>query len=153
MRRVARAAAAAGGLGLAALGLTACNQPLPDVTILSDKTTVTVKPQEYCFDGKSSQCHFVTSGNVPTLSAHAGATLFIDVPKAVADNVWRVTTGHFPKAGTFQAYKGDGISSGLIRDRHSTRINVPYNLTDYYVAIQQVAGDAGTWVAEIKVHG
>jgi Protein of unknown function (DUF2771) len=129
--------------------LAACNKPLPNVTILSGSTTIVARPQTYCFDGNSKQCHNPQQ-RTPQISARQGATLFIDVPRAVADHSWTAASVNL-RSGKYQAIAGDGLASGLVHGNHSTRLAVPYGSGTYYVLITQVSGDVGIWVAEVKI--
>ena len=144
-RRVAAVAA-----GLAAAGvLTACQKPLPEVTVLSGGTTTTVSPQTYCFDDK--HCRFPRS-EVGAVAAPAGSTLLVDVPREVAHAYWSVTSAVRRNDGTFRTLKGAAFSSGTVHDSHSTRVQVPDGIGSYYLVVTQLSSSSkGSWVAEVTI--
>jgi hypothetical protein len=143
------AAVAAGGL------LTGCGtKPSPNVTVLSGHTTSVVKPQTYCFDTNPAHCRVSAKGNVAAIKARQGSTIFVDVPRSVANSHWGVTSATENGSGQFQAITGSGLSSSTLHDRHSTRVNVPYGPgTKYYLIVIQQAGSVQTasWVTQVTI--
>ena len=134
-------------VALAAIGsLTGCTKPLPKITILSGSTTVVVSPQSYCFD--PTHCHN-PGGKAPTVHAAAGTSLLVDVPREIADHPWSVSSGKFSVNQTFQVFQGDNYSSGTITNTHTARIEVPYGLGNYALAIQ---ANGKAWIAIVDVH-
>ena len=124
--------------------LTACDKPAPNVTVLSGSTTVIVSPQTYCLD--LTHCH--TPGKaVPTVHAKAGASLLIDVPRAIADHAWTVSSGTFTN-NQLHAFVGANYSTGTIRNTHTTRVDVPYGVGTYTLAITT---NVDAWIAQVTV--
>ena len=130
----------------ATVTLTACDRPLPKITVLSGSTTVVLGPQTYCFD--ATHCHHA-KGNVPTIHAVAGATLLIDVPRDVASHSWSVSSGTFVSADSFQSFQGENYSSGTVKNSHSARVDVPYGVGTYAIAVQ--TNGLSAWVANVSV--
>lgn len=143
-----------GTVGLVAVTalLTACERPAPRVTVLSGSTTTVVRPQSFCFDGDPNHCR-TASKTVTTITAKAGASLLIDVPREVAKKDWAATSASQQSDGTLKELSGNGLASGPQHDRHSTRLQVPYGVASYYVVVLQLRGEAqtGSWVARVDV--
>jgi hypothetical protein len=151
MHRPVRALAVLAGAG--ALGsLAGCGaKPVPNVTLLSGSTTVVVTPQTYCFD--AAHCRVSTTG-LGTIKAKAGSTVFIDVPRAVADTNWTATSATQTSSGQFQTITGADLSSSKLHNTHSTRLAVPYGVGDqYYVIVIQQTGQVqtGSWVTQVTI--
>ncbi len=146
MHRRLRVAAAVGALATA---VTACQKPLPELTVLSGSTTTTVQPQTYCFD--PAHCHFPKSV-VGQVSAQPGSTLLVDVPRAVATQTWGVVSAVRNAKGQFRSIKGANYRSGNVTNSHTTRVDVPYGVGSYYLIVsQRGASTVGSWVAEITI--
>jgi hypothetical protein len=130
--------------------ITACQKPLPELTVLSGSTTTTVQPQTYCFD--PSHCHFPKSV-VAGVSARAGSTLLVDVPHAVAAQTWSVLSAVRTAKGVFKSIKGANYRADAVTNSHSTEIHVPYGVGSYYLIVsQRGTATVGSWVAEIMIH-
>jgi hypothetical protein len=130
--------------------VTACQKPLPELTVLSGSTTTTVQPQTYCFD--PSHCHFPKSV-VGEVSAQSGSTLLVDVPRAVAAQTWSVVSAVRNAKGDFKTIKGANYRANAVTNSHSTRIDVPYGVGSYYLIVsQRGTATLGSWVAEITIH-
>lgn len=153
MPRLTRVLAASAALASTATLLAACQKPTPEVTLLSGDTTVTVKPQTYCFD--VTHCRVSNSGNVADIKARAGSQILVDVPRTVALKEWLVTSATRQSDGTFQSIQGAGVSSGTVKDTHTVKVTVPYPAggNDYFLIIQQKSGDkaSGTWVGRVTI--
>lgn len=133
--------------GAATMALAACQKPVPELTVLSGSTTVRVSPQTYCFD--TTHCRFPNT-KPPTITAREGDTLLVDVPRAVAHGVWRVTSQR--RSGTtFTPIPGAPYYSPVVRNSHSTTVQVPYGTGDYYLVVQQVGSTQGTWIAQVSI--
>jgi hypothetical protein len=126
-------------------GLAACTKPLPNVTVLSGASTVVLSPQTYCFD--ATHCHFPKSGE-SVVHAAAGSTLLVDVPREIADHAWSITSGTLA-GNALKSFVGDNYSTGTIANTHSARVDVPYGVGTYTLAVRSATG---TWVAEVSVH-
>jgi hypothetical protein len=144
-----RRALYAAGLGAAALALTACQKPLPQLTVLSGATTIRVAPQTYCFS--ALHCHFPRSA-VGSIHAPAGSSLVVDVPRPVAAGPWSVVSAVQNKKGQFQTIKGANYQSGTQRNSHTARVDVPYGVGNYYLVVtQRSSASTGSWVAQITI--
>lgn len=149
MRRARALATAAVGLG-AVVSLAACTKPLPNVTVLSGDTTIVVKPQAYCPD--PAHCHF-PKGHVSTISAVAGSSILVDVPREVASKPWTLVSAVQKSNGTFQTIAGANYASGTVKNSHSTHVDVPYGVGSYFLVVTQKSATAnGSWVAEVSIH-
>jgi len=144
-RALGRAIAAAAVALLAITSLTACDKPLPKVTVLSGSRTVVLGPQTYCFD--ASHCHFPKT-KVSVVHATAGTTLLVDVPREIADHPWQVSSGTL-SGNTLKTFVGDNYSTGTISDTHSARVDVPFGVGTYTLVIR-TSTDA--WVAAVSVN-
>ena len=136
--------------GLAATAaLTACDKPLPNLTVLSGSTTIVVSPQAYCAD--ATHCHFPKS-KVHDISATPGSQLLVDVPRQVAGKPWVVVSASQKSDGTFQAITGANYTSGTITHRHTASVDVPYGVGSYYLVVTQKSASVnGSWVAEVMI--
>jgi len=143
-RALGRATAAAAVAVAAITSLSACDKPLPKVTVLSGSTTVVVGPQSYCFD--ASHCHFPKSKET-VVHARAGTTLLVDVPRQIADHAWQVSSGTL-SGNTLKTFVGDNYSTGTIKNTHSARVDVPYGVGTYTLVIR-TSTDA--WIASVQV--
>ncbi|SOD70437.1 uncharacterized protein DUF2771 [Jatrophihabitans sp. GAS493] len=136
---------------LAAAGvLSACDKPVPLVTVLANNTATQLTPQVYCFDPQSCR----KSGENPEpVKARAGSTISIDVPKSVADKAWLVSAYSLDDSNKATAIEGAGTT--LLHDQNNARINVPFTGTTYYIAIQQTDGKTATgiWQAAVQITG
>jgi hypothetical protein len=123
--------------GLAATAaLTACDKPLPNLTVLSGSTTIVVSPQAYCAD--ATHCHF--------------PQLLVDVPRQVAGKPWVVVSASQKSDGTFEAITGANYTSGTITHRHTASVDVPYGVGSYYLVVTQKSASVnGSWVAEVTI--
>ncbi|SDI97017.1 Protein of unknown function [Frankineae bacterium MT45] len=131
--------------------LSACQKPVPLVTVLANETVTQLHPQEYCFDA-THPCR--KSGDDPQpIKARAGSTISIDVPKAVADKYWLVSAYSLDSSNKATAI--DGAGTTLLHNQNNARITVPFTGTSYYIAIQQTNGKtaAGIWQAAVQITG
>ena len=131
--------------GFAAVALlTACDRPLPKITVLSGDTTVVITPQSYCFD--ASHCHFPKTSE-KVIHATAGLTLLVDVPREVADHSWSITSGTL-SGNVLKSFVGENYSTGTIRNSHSARVDVPYGVGSYTLVVRTTS-DA--WISQVTV--
>jgi hypothetical protein len=149
-RRATRVAGAALGVAVIATALSACERPLPQVSVLSGSTVVRVSPQTYIFTGAKDAR--VTSGTVASLNASGGTSLLVDVPREVADQRWNVSAITLDAQGKATAMDYTGASSPTVTNTHSTRVVVPYATGAYYLKIAS-AGNAngGVWLVKINI--
>ena len=143
-RTLGRAIVTAVGAIAAITSLSACDKPLPKITVLSGSTTVQVSPQSYCFD--ATHCHFPKAPE-SVVHASAGSTLFVDVPREIADHPWSISSGTL-SGNTLKTFVGDNYSTGTIKNTHSARVDVPYGVGSYTLAIQ---ANGKAWVTLVDV--
>lgn len=124
--------------------LTACDKPLPKITVLSGSSTVVFGPQSYCFD--ATHCHFPKSVEA-VIHATAGSSLLVDVPREVADHPWSVSSGTLT-GNTLKIFVGDNYSTGTLNNTHSARVDVPYGVGTYTLVVR-TSQDA--WVSQVTV--
>lgn len=139
MRRLATAVA---GVTLLCGVLTACERPVPDLTVLADRVVTRVSPATYCFD--SASCRTGTS-TAKSVSATPGSTILVDVPRDVADGRWVVAAYTEDSSGKKTVI--DGAGSTLLHNRHSVRLAVPSSTGAYALSIQSFNGTTpnGLW--------
>jgi hypothetical protein len=140
------------GVAAAAALLTACDKPVPEVTVLSGSTTTQLQPSRYCFDAAATKCR--TSDAAGTVHARSNGTLFVDVPRTVANSHWLVTAYRRNAQGKTTPLDGYG-SPSVISDRHSTSLPVPFGEGTYYISVVQLSGtkQVGQWTATVAVSG
>src|SRR5438874_371856 len=108
----------------ATASLTACDKPLPEITVLSGSTTVVVSPQSYCND--AAHCHFPTK-TTKVVGAVAGSQLLIDVPRQIADHPWLAQSGTISN-DTLKTFVGENYTTGTVSGSHTARVDVPYGV-------------------------
>ena len=151
MRRATARIVTVAAAGAAVVTLGACDKPVPNVTVLSGSTTIVVSPQTYCPDVTAAHCRFST-GSVHRVSAVAGSSLLVDVPREVADKAWSVVSASQKANGNFTTIPGANYASGTITNSHSVRLDVPYGVGSYFLVIQsRSASTNGSWVAEVSI--
>jgi hypothetical protein len=151
-RRVIRVG---GGLVAVTLGvatLSACNRPLPEVSVLSGSTVVRVQPQTYIFSG--SKDARVTSGTVGSIRAVGGSQILVDVPREVASQQWSVSAISLDAQGKQTSVDSDGASSPKVTHTHTTRVLVPYATGNYFLKIASAGtDDGGVWLVQVTITG
>lgn len=100
----------------AALLLTGCTAPLPDVTVYGDQTVVTVDPSLWCAaDAADStvRCR-VNSGDAdaPRLRLSKGSAVSVNVPALVGDAPWVVLFDYRDAQGKEQQARGPLFAAG-----------------------------------------
>jgi hypothetical protein len=152
MPRSRRILAAALGAVVTAALLSACDKPVPEVTIQSGSRTTVVSPLRYCFDSALTKCR--ANLTPQTVSAQSSSTLFVDVPREVAAKHWIVSAYKVDNTGKKSPLDGYG-SPSLLHDQHSTRVAVPYGTGSYFLSVAELDGTAqvGTWTVEVQVTG
>jgi hypothetical protein len=150
--RSRRVLAAALGVVAATAVLSGCSKPVPQVTIQSGATTTLVSPLRYCFDTAMTKCR--SDVTPQTVRARSSSSLFVDVPKEVADKHWIVSAYKVDNAGAKSPLDGYG-SASLLHSQHSTRVAVPYGTGSYFLSVAELDGTAqvGTWTVEVQVSG
>ncbi|MEO6884719.1 MAG: DUF2771 family protein, partial [Jatrophihabitantaceae bacterium] len=96
-----RLLAAVVGVLAAATVLTACDKPIPRITVQSGSDSVIVGAQTYCFTTDTKTCHFAAGSSLPTLNATSGTTILVDVPRTIAGGDWQVSSATQQSDGTF----------------------------------------------------
>jgi hypothetical protein len=145
-RAVVLAASAVLASGL----LAGCDKPVPKVTLQSGATSTNISAQTYCFD--ATHCR-INEGGVTTLHAKAGGTVFVDVPRDVADRHWEAISAQISNGAVHQL-KGAELSSGDRHGSHTARLVVPYGQgSSYYVVVYTQSGgkQTGAWLGRIQI--
>jgi hypothetical protein len=147
--------ARAGALAAAAVAavlLSACDKPIPEITLLSGSTVSQVAATSYCFNSNQRNCH-VTSA-VPRITATSSSTIMVTVPRSVAESPWIVSAFRLDDQGTRTPLDGYG-SPALLQDTHSTRVAVPFGTGEYFLSVAQIEGaeQRGTWTVRVDVSG
>jgi hypothetical protein len=120
-------------LSLAAL-LSACDKPQPTVTVFNGSDSAIVKAQPVCTVQKTDTCD-PDPGKVVDVTADAGSTLLVDVPKKLADAGWFVSA--FTSDGkTNTPINTPGVGSANVLRDHTVRLQVPQQTTgSYYLQV------------------
>ena len=141
-----RAITVAVGIAVLTGLLTACERPVPELTVLANRVVTRVNPATYCFDSHSCR---TGSASAKTVSATPGSTLLIDVPREVADGQWVVAAYTEDSGGKKTVI--DGAGSTLLHDRHSVRLAVPSSTGAYALSIQSFDGTTPTGLWNVVV--
>ena len=133
-------------LGLAAVVLTACQKPAPQITVEGDGTVVTIAPSTYCFD--ASHCR-KSALDLPALTVGPDQKVIVDVPHEVMANGWRVD------ARSLQDITKVLGSSGPIQNSHSFRVaGSSGGGAPFIVQVSELDGgkpDGSVWSFVVKV--
>lgn len=114
-RRYRRAPLATLAAAAVAAGvLTACEKPLPQITVVGAGRVVTVAPSAYCFDANS--CRKPGASGLPVVTVPADDKVLVDVPRAVKSRGWQVRALSLTDNGQQIG------SSGPITDSHSYKV-------------------------------
>jgi hypothetical protein len=118
------------GLGLIATAtvLTACDKPQPKVTVFNGSASKLVSAQPACVTAGTCS---PDGANMPTVKAHAGSTLLLDVAKEVADQSWLVQALTADSAGKLTAIDGGGTKNPT--KNYAVRVLVPAQADVRYV--------------------
>jgi len=129
----------------AATVLTACQRPVPKITIQSGSVSNTVTPSTYVFDSSHERRSAL---DLPGITARPGATVLVDVPRDVVDKGWSVT------ALSLDGSKALG-ASGAINDSHTYRVaSESNNGNPFIVQVTQLNHghpDGSVWSFVVKV--
>lgn len=120
-RRLAAASTALGAI----LGLTACEQPTPLVSLYSGGTTLQDRAFSFCFPGQDPQrmagepgaCRYDSERKPLVLQVRPGDSVLIDVDKDLADAAWFATLRVEGKEGSRIA----------VQEEHTGRIQPDFN--------------------------
>jgi hypothetical protein len=139
-------AVAVAGAAAATSLLTACQKPLPEVTVLGGGTVVRITPSTYCFG--TDQCR-KSALDLPTVTLGADDKAMIDVPSKVKSRGWQV------QALSLQDITKVLGASGAIEDSHSYRVasNIA-NGDPFVVRVDELRDgkpDGSTWSFVVKV--
>lgn len=133
-------------LGLAAFVLTACQKPVPKVTVEGNGTVFTIAPSTYCFD--AVHCR-KSALDLPALTVGPDQKVMVDVPREVVSKGWEVA------ALSLQDISKVLGSSGPITDSHSFRIAANSgNGAPFIVQVSELDGsksDGSIWSFVVKV--
>lgn len=74
----------------AAVGLSGCQKPLPEVTLVVGGTSVSAEAGQYCEKGQSVAAGNCRHGDLSThvVRTHGATSIGVDVPSRVADRGW-----------------------------------------------------------------
>jgi hypothetical protein len=136
---LAVAVALAGGL------LSACDRPVPQITLFADRTTTRVNATTYCFD--SAHCR--QNSTEASVAATAGSTILVDVPRQIANAQWLVSAYTVDSSGKKTVI--DGAGSSLLHDTHTVRLLVPTSSGAYALSIQSFDGTTPTGIWNVVV--
>jgi hypothetical protein len=131
--------------------LTACQKPLPTITVSGADRAVVVRAAQYQFAGGPLHKPIKDVGQAPGITVRAGSTLLVDVPHTVAANVWVVAAYTLDSAGKAHPLAGAG-SASAIRGRHTTHLSTtPAGVGDYYLQVAELRGTAevGGWIVHV----
>lgn len=114
-RRYRRAQFATLAAVAAATGvLTACEKPLPQITVVGAGRVITVAPSSYCFD--ANRCRKPGTKGLAVVTVPADDKILVDVPRAVKSRGWQVQALSLTDNGQQIG------SSGPITDSHSYKV-------------------------------
>lgn len=137
---------AAGAVLAGALSLTACDKPLPKITIQAGSTATTVSPSSYCWD--LAHCRTNSSFDLPAIKVGVDGKVLVDVPHDLVVHGWVV------QALTLDGKKSLAVSTA-IHDSHIYRVASGVNGgQDFLVQVRQLHGtsvDASRWSFVVKV--
>jgi hypothetical protein len=131
--------------------LTACQKPLPTITVSGDGKSVVVDAARYQFPGGPLHQPVKDVGQAPGIRVRAGSELLVDVPRTVAANAWVVAAFTLDSAGKSHALAGAG-SATAVRDRHTTHLSTAVaGVGSYYLQIAEIRGatQAGGWIVHV----
>jgi hypothetical protein len=133
-------------IGLAALVLTACQKPVPKITVEGDGTVVTIAPSTYCFD--AAHCRR-SALDLPAVTVGPDQKVMVDVPREVMSRGWQVA------ALSLQDISKVLGTSGPITASHSYRVaGSSGNGSPFIVQVSELAGsrtDGSVWSFLVKV--
>src|SRR4249920_930590 len=76
------------GAAVATSVLTACDKPLPQITVVGAGRVVTVAPSSYCID--ATTCRKPGTTRLPVVTVPPDDKVLVDVPRAVKSRGWQV---------------------------------------------------------------
>ncbi len=85
-RRLLASASAVG----ACLALSACEKPVPIVTVVSGGESVYTEASTWCFEGQTPPDCAQRESGVPSLSVRGGETVGVDVDRELAERGWYI---------------------------------------------------------------
>jgi hypothetical protein len=141
----------AAGLGVLSIGtlVAACDKPQPKVTVFNGSGSKIISAQPGCVT--QATCSPDVS-KIPTVFAHSGSTLLIDVPKEVADKSWLVQALNPDSSGKVTAIEGAGTIAPT-KD-HAVRVLVPTQAgVRYILRVTPTIPKPGTrvWMTWVEV--
>ncbi len=131
--------------------VTACQKPLPTITVSGDGKSVIVDAARYQFPGGPLHLPITDVGDAPSIRVRAGSQLLVDVPRTVADNAWLVAAFTLDSASKSHPLAGAGTATA-IRDRHTTHLSTAAaGVGSYYLQIAEIRGasQAGGWIVHV----
>lgn len=146
-RRAVACGIAAAGL---ALMLSACDKPQPSVTVFNGSTAKAVQAQQPCvFTGACNP----DGHKIGDLSAVAGSTILIDVPKNLAAAGWVAAAFTQDSSGKNTPVPGAG-TPGTSKDLTS-RTRVPDGTGGYFLQVSALkpSNQLTTWIVRVSITG
>ncbi|MEP6851833.1 MAG: hypothetical protein ABJA87_04145 [bacterium] len=138
-----------------AVVLTACNRPLPTITVYGDGRSVVVDANAYQLPGGALRTQHQDYADAPTISVAAGSELLVDVPRRVATQTWLVAAFTLGADGKTAPLAGAG-SAGALTDQHTTRVSTaPAGVGEYYLQVVELRGttQSGGWTLRVRTRG
>lgn len=81
----------------AVLPLSGCERPLPAVTVAADAGSVRVEASSWCPAATDEETCLTRKQPVPTLAAHPGGWMIVNVDEQIAERGWRVLVDGQPQ--------------------------------------------------------
>jgi len=124
----------------AALLLSGCTAPLPDVTFYGGRTTVTADPSLWCAAdaaGSKVDCRIDKGdGDAPRLRVTKGSAISVNLPATIGAAPWVVLFQYRDAAGTTQDARSPLFAAGARQDY----ILRPPSATDQLVRVEVQSG-------------
>lgn len=145
MRRTVRVLGITGALA-STLALTACDKPVPLITVQSGSTSMTITPSNYAFDATHDRTSQIDLGEI---TARSGGTVLIDVPRQVVGRGWAVNAISLDSKHTVLG------GSGVIVDSHTYRVAAQSNNGNPFIVqvlqLRDGKPDSSVWSFLVKV--
>ena len=131
--------------------LSACQKPLPTITVFGGGHSVIVRAARFAFAGGPLHQPIKDVSQAPGISVRAGSELLVDVPRTVATNAWVVAAYTLDTASKAHPLAGAGSSTAL-RGQFSTHLSTTAaGVGQYYLQIAELRGTAevGGWIVRV----
>ncbi len=138
-------------VAVAAVTLSACTKPIPEITVYGDGHSLNVGAARYTFPNGKEHVRITDYGRAPTLRVQPGSDLLVDVPRELATNAWVVAAFTLDPTGKATPLAGAGSA---VHDTHSARLTAPpSSISDYFLQVVELRGSkqTGGWIVHVKV--